>query len=111
VVASTDAGLVWALVVLIGLGTLAFRLSFLLLFERLGGVPPRVERALTFIPPAVFAAIALPSVVPPGALAALSPDAARLLAAAAAALVAWRTENLVATIGVGMVVLVAVRAV
>jgi len=111
VVTATDAGLVWGLVVFVGLGTLAFRLSFLLLFEHLDELPPRVERALGFIPPAVFAAIALPSVVPPETLAALSPDLGRLLAAAAAALVAWRTENIVATIGAGMAVLVAVRAV
>lgn len=110
-VAPTDDRLVWGLIVAVGLGTLAFRLSFLLLFERLDGLPPRAERALGYIPPAVFAAIALPSVVSPESLAALSPDLGRLLAAAAAAVVARRTENIVATIGVGMAVLVAVRAV
>lgn len=107
----TDDALVWGLVAVVGAGTLAFRLSFLLLFERLDTVPPRVERALSFVPPAVFAAIALPSVVPLEALVSLSPDPGRLLAAVVAGLVARRTENLVATVAVGMVVLVGVRAV
>ena len=103
--------LVWALVAVVGLGTLAFRLSFLLLFERLESIPPRVERALSFVPPAVFAAIALPAVLPLEALLSLSPDPARLLAAVAAAVVARRTGNLVATIAVGMAVLVVVQSV
>jgi branched-subunit amino acid transport protein len=108
---ATDDALVWVLVAVVGLGTLAFRLSFLLLFERLDAVPPRLERALSFVPPAVFAAIALPAVIPLDAALALSPDLSKLLAAVAAALVARRTENLVATIAVGMAVLVVVRAV
>lgn len=108
---ATDDALVWALVAVVGAGTLAIRLSFLLLFERIDTVPPRVERALSFVPPAVFAAIAFPAVIPLEAVLSLSPDPGRLLAAVAAALVARRTENLVATVAVGMAVLVAVRAV
>jgi len=110
-VAATDDALVWALVAVVGAGTLAIRLSFLLLFEHVEAVPPRVERALSFVPPAVFAAIAFPAVVPLEAVLSLSPDLGRLLAAVAAALVARRTGNLVATVAVGMAVLVAVRAV
>lgn len=106
-----DDALVWALVAVVGAGTIAFRLSFLLLFERLGTIPSRVERALSFVPPAVFAAIALPAVLPLEALLSLSPDPGRLLAAVAAAVVARRTENLVATIAVGMAVLVVVQAI
>ena len=110
-VSADQDALVWALVAVVGVGTLGFRLSFLLLFQRLDTVPPRVERALSFVPPAVFAAIALPAVLPLEALLSLSPDPARLLAALAAALVARRTGNLAATIAVGMAVLVAVRAI
>lgn len=106
-----DDALVWALVAVVGTGTLAFRLSFLLLFERLDTIPPRVERVLSFVPPAVFAAIALPAVLPLEAVLSLSPDPGRFLAAVAAAVVAHRTENLVATIAVGMAVLVVVQAV
>jgi len=59
----------------------------------------------------VFAAIALPAVLPLESLLSLSPDLGGLLAAVAAALVARRTGNLVATVAVGTAVLVAVRAV
>jgi branched-subunit amino acid transport protein len=110
-VSADQDALVWALVAVVGAGTLAFRLSFLLLFERLDTVPPRLERALSFVPPAVFAAIAFPAVLPLDAALSLSADPDRLLAAVAAVLVARRTENLVATIAVGMAVLVVVRAV
>jgi len=110
-VSSGQETLIWVLVAVVAAGTLAFRLSFLFLFERLDTVPPRVERALSFVPPAVFAAIALPSVLPLEAVLALSPDPARLLAVVAAGVVARRTENLVATVVVGMGVLLAVRAV
>jgi branched-subunit amino acid transport protein len=108
---ATDDALVWGLVVLVGAGSLAFRLSFLLLLDRLGTIPPRAERALEFVPPAVFAAIALPAVFPLEAVLSLSPDVGKLLAALAAVVVARLTENLVATIAVGMAVLVVVRAV
>lgn len=107
----TDDAQVWALVAVVGVGTLAFRLSFLLLFERLDGIPPRVERALTFVPPAVFAAIALPSVLPLEAVVTLSPAPGKVLAAVAAVVVARLTENLVATIAVGMVVLLVLQAI
>jgi branched-subunit amino acid transport protein len=107
----TDDALVWGLVALVGAGTLAFRLSFLILFERLDSLPPRAERALGFVPPAVFAAIALPAVFPLEAVLSLSLDPGRLLAALAAVVVARLTENLVATIAVGMAVLVVVRAI
>lgn len=108
---ATDDALVWGLVALVGAGTFAFRLSFLVLFERLETVPPHVERALEFVPPAVFAAIALPAVLPLETLLSLSPDIGKLLAALVAVVVARLTENLVATIAVGMAVLLVVRAV
>jgi len=108
---ATDDTAVWTLVGIVGAGTLAIRLSFLLLFERLDTVPPRVERALSFVPPAVFAAIALPAVLPLEAVLSVSPDLGRLLAAGAAVVVARKTGNLVATIAVGIAVLAAVQAV
>ena len=110
-VGPTDDALVWGLVALVGAGTLAFRLSFLLLFERFEAIPPRAERTLEFIPPTVFAAIALPAVFPLEAVLSLSPDLGKLLAAVAAVVVARLTENLVTTIAVGMAVLVVVRTV
>lgn len=80
--------------------TYATRLSFLVLLpaERL---PAAIQRALQYAPPAVLAAIILPTVAGDGGPAA----APRWLAASAAALVAWRTGNTWLTILVGMLLL------
>jgi branched-subunit amino acid transport protein len=95
----------WGVVLLILAGTLAARLSFVVLFGRLSGVPRWLERLLTLVPPAALAALVVPSfVVADGGLA-LSAGNERLLAGALAALVAWRTENLLATVAAGMAVL------
>ncbi|MDZ7702090.1 MAG: AzlD domain-containing protein [Halobacteriales archaeon] len=98
---------VWAAVFVVGLGTVALRGSFLFLFERLGTVPPRVERALGFVPAAVLAALVFPAILAPeGAVSVLGND--RLAAAAVAAAVAWYTESLLATIVVGLVAIVVI---
>jgi len=97
---------VWATVVAAGVGTYALRASFLFLFERLGGVPTRVETALGMVPPAVLSALVLPAVLAPEGAVVVAGNA-RLLAAALAALVAWYTESILATIVAGMVAVVA----
>jgi branched-subunit amino acid transport protein len=101
---------VWLVIVVAGVGTFLLRASFLFLFERVGGVPPRLERALRYVPAAVLAALVVPALVAPdGATTVFGND--RLLAGTLAALVAWRTESVLATIVVGMVALVALGAV
>jgi branched-subunit amino acid transport protein len=97
---------VWAAVVAAGVGTFALRASFLFLFERLGGVPTRVETALGMVPPAVLSALVLPAVLAPEGTVVLAGNV-RLAAAALAALVAWYTESILATIVAGMVAVVA----
>lgn len=98
---------VWTVVAVMGVGTVALRGSFLFLFERLGTVPPRVERALRFVPAAVLAALVFPAVfAPEGAVTLLGND--RLAAAAVASAVAWYTESLLATIVAGLVAIVAI---
>ena len=98
---------VWAAVVLAGLGTYALRASFLFLFERLGGVPTRLETALGMVPAAVLSALVVPAVLAPeGSVVVLGND--RLVAAALAAAVAWYTESILATIVVGLVAVVAI---
>lgn len=96
---------VWLLVVVLGLGTFGLRLSFIGLHGRIDGFPPRVERALSFVPAAVLAALVLPDVVSLGGPV-VEP---RLVAGALAAVVAWRTGSMLATIGVGMGTLWLVR--
>lgn len=105
---------VWVAFAAVGIATYLFRLSFVPLLDRLGAIPPRVAGTLRFIPPAVFASLLAPRLVsvsaPLGATPHLAYAPPELLAAGLAALVAWRTRNLLATIGVGMLALWAVRA-
>lgn len=97
---------VWTAVLVIGLGTFTLRASFLFLFERLGAVPRRVELALGFVPAAVLSALAIPAILAPdGAVSVLGND--RLVAGVVAALAAWYTESILATIVVGLVAVVA----
>jgi branched-subunit amino acid transport protein len=107
VTAVTDYGpvVVWGILALVGVATFALRLSFVYLFGRLDGVPPRLRAGLRYVPPAVFAAIVLPRVVTVGPTATGTLLDARLLAAAAAVVVAWRTDDIAATIVGGMVAL------
>ena len=96
---------VWAAVLLAGVGTYAIRASFLFLFERLGGVPGRAQTALGMVPAAVLSALVVPAVLAPEETVVLLGND-RLVAAVVAALVAWYTESILATIVVGLVALV-----
>ena len=96
---------VWAAVALAGVGTYALRASFLFLFEYLGTVPTRVETALGMVPAAVLSALVVPAVLAPEGTVFVVGNT-RLVAGAAAALVAWYTERILATIVVGLAVLV-----
>lgn len=101
----------WLVVLVAGAGTFALRFSFLALFERTGGVPPRLGQALRYVPPAVFAALVVPAFVVGGegsSTAAFTP--LRLLAGVVAGVVAWRTESVLWTIVTGMVALVVLEA-
>lgn len=70
-------------------------------------LPDRVFQALRYVPPAVLAAIIVPAVLLPEGRETIfiSPMNARLVAALAAGLVAWRTKSLLVTILVGMATL------
>lgn len=67
-------------------------------------LPPPVLDALKFIPPAVLMAIIAPSVLQPQGVLNLGFDNAYLIAAVAAALISWRTKNLLLTIVLGMAI-------
>ena len=97
--------LVWAAVVAIAVGTWLFRTSFVFLFGYIDEVPPWVDRTLRFIPAAVIAAIIGPRLLVVDGSLAVDPGNERLLAGAAAFVVAWYTEDIFATIVAGMVVL------
>jgi len=100
---------VWAAVAIAGVGTYALRASFLFLFEYLGTVPARVETALGMVPAAVLSALVVPAILAPDGTVAVAGNW-RLVAGAAAALVAWYTGDILATIAVGLVVLVGLGA-
>lgn len=96
---------VWAAIVAVGVATFCIRLSFIYLFGRIDTVPPQVTRALRYVPAAVLAALVVPAIVSiePSVTETLTAD--RLLAGIAAAVVAWYTEDVTATIVVGLVAL------
>ncbi|WP_336037024.1 AzlD domain-containing protein [Halobacterium yunchengense] len=101
----------WLVVLGAAVGTYALRVSFIALFGRMDEVPPRVQRVLSFVPPAVLAALVLPEFVLQDGAFAVGLGNDRLLAGLVAAVVAWRTENMFATVIVGMAVLYALSLV
>lgn len=101
----TDATTLWAIVLVAGVGTYAFRLSFVMLFGRLEDVPNWLAFLLRFVPAAVLAALVAPAVLAPTGDPLAGAPPPRLVAGGVAVLVAWRTENLFATIALGMVTL------
>ena len=103
------AGSYWPALVAAGLVTYLTRLSFIALLGRFE-LSPLAARALRFVPPAVLSAIVLPELVLRSGELDLSWHNARLLAGIVAALVAWRTRNVLLTIAVGMAALWGLQA-
>ena len=91
-------------ILVMGLITYSIRLSLILLLDRLA-IPPLVQRGLKYVPPAVLSAIIFPELFQPQGVLNLSWGNARLLAGIVAALVAWRTRNVLWTIAAGMITL------
>lgn len=91
---------VWVTILLAGAGTFAMRASFIAAADRLVDVPPWAQRILRQIPPAALAALVLPALVrSEGDLDLTHP---RFVAGIIAALIAWWTNSVVATLVVGM---------
>jgi branched-subunit amino acid transport protein len=99
---------VWLVLVTTGLITYGIRLSFILLYGK-KEMTPRLQQSLRFVPPAVLSAIIFPELLMPGGQFDFSLGNPRLLAGTLAALVAWRTKNVLLTIVVGMVVLLVLQ--
>lgn len=92
--------LIWLLVGLIGVGTWLVRVSFIALLGRVEEVPPALGRVLRLIPAAVLAALVLPALTHSAGELDLASD--RFVAGTLAAIVAWRTKSVLATISIGM---------
>ena len=99
----------WLIILGMGLVTYAVRLSLIGVIKQLT-LPPLVMRALRFVPPAVLSAIILPELLRPAGRIDLTLANPRLLAGIIAALVAWRTRNIVATVVVGLAVVWIIQA-
>lgn len=99
-----DRLVVWGIILAILIGTLALRLSFIVLFGHLENVPSWLERVLEFVAPAALAALAFPALVYLDGSFAITLDNERLIAGGVAAVVAWYSESLLATIVIGMTV-------
>jgi branched-subunit amino acid transport protein len=93
----------WLVIVAVGGLTYLSRLSFIALFAR-WEMPPLVARALRYVPAAMLTTIVVPAVLLHRADGAgFAP--ARLVAALAAAAVAWRTRSATGSMVVGMLAL------
>lgn len=101
----------WLVIAGAAVGSYLLRISFITVFGRIDRVPPRVKTTLSMVPPAVLAALVLPELVLADGALALTLGNDRLLAGAVAAVVAWRTEDMLATVVVGMGVLYALALV
>ncbi|MFB6309996.1 MAG: AzlD domain-containing protein [Salinirussus sp.] len=99
---TTSYGLLSIAVVIgsIAVLTYAIRGSFIALIGQLGGVPSGLATALQFVPAAVLAALVAPAVLFSDPAGGFAID--RAIAGSVAAGVAWRTENILATMAVGM---------
>lgn len=95
--------LIWLLIGIIAGGTWLLRISFLAILGRAERVPLVVERVLRLIPAAVMTAIIIPTLSHPTGT--FDPINDRMAAGIIAFVVAWKTRNVLATIGTGMAVL------
>ncbi|HEY7850202.1 MAG TPA: AzlD domain-containing protein [Ktedonobacterales bacterium] len=89
-------------IVLIGVLTYLMRVAFIGP-SRLA-LPPAVERALRFVPPAALAALIVPDLVGHNGALVLTLANPRLIAGVVALAVAWRTRSVGLTLVVGMAV-------
>jgi branched-subunit amino acid transport protein len=94
----------WLLILGLALSSYIPRASFILLLAR-WPVPARLQRALRYVPAAVFSAILVPALVLNAGAADIGPDNPRLFAGILAGIVAWRTRNTLLTIATGMLAL------
>ena len=85
----------------LSLGAFATRFAMIAIFGR-SSMPIWLDRYLKYVPVAVLTAIALPNILVRDGAYAMHFGNARLFAAIIAAIVAWRTRNMLLTIAAGM---------
>lgn len=98
----------WLTLIIIGVLTLATRLSFILILEK--WEPPRLfQRSLRFVPLAVLCALIFPDLLIKNGVLLLPPDLPHVAGGLAACVVAWFSKNIFLTIGSGMLVFYLLR--
>ncbi len=103
---------IWLTIAGMGLITFAIRVSLIALVGRTRtDIPAAVRRSLRFVPPAVLMALAAPALVRPEGVINLSFTNAYLVAGLFAAVIAWKTQHTLLTIGTGLMILWALTAV
>lgn len=96
-------------IVILGAAAVSYllRSGFMIWASRLGELPPLTRRVLELIPSAALGALAIPAVfIVDGQFTLSTP---RLVSAAIAALIAWRTRNLALTVVVGLLAYAAIN--
>lgn len=99
---------IWLTLILGGLITFGIRFSLIYLFGKFE-IPPTMQRALRYVPPAVLSAIIFPELFYSEGGLDLAVTNTRLIAGLIAILVAWFSKNTLLTIIVGMVVLLVLQ--
>ncbi len=84
------------------------RFGSLALF-RMTGIPPWLSRWLKHVPVAILTALIIPSLLLPRGSLDLSLHNHYLLAGIAAALVAYKTRNIIPTMGIGLLIMFVLR--
>ena len=100
---------VWLIMIGLAAGTFLLRLSFIAILGN-RNVHPLLARALRFVPASVLSALVIPQILTRQNSLLISPANPQLIAGLFAALVAWRTKNVVLTILGGMIVLWTLQA-
>ncbi len=96
-----DKWQLWLTILAASLLTFGLRYSFI----AMGGAikpPPLIQRALSYVPPAILSALVWPAVALRNGHLSLSLDNDFLVATLIAAVAAWRTRNILLTLLVGM---------
>ena len=91
---------IWLSIILVGIFTFLTRVSFIVFSEKIK-LRSTAQRALRFVPIAVLSAIIIPELLQSGDLRIpfLNP---RIIAGTLAAIIAWKTKNILITIITGM---------
>lgn len=92
---------IWLLIILIGLGTFLMRFSGIQLLGT-RRMPVGLQRTLRYVPAAVISAIVVPAIIYGGPQPGFTLENIRLLAGIIAAVVAWTTRSVLATLSIGM---------